>query len=55
MHIIGPLHGILPLGPDGVPAFNTLRTSTLESSSEKEAMLAYKYTLQYQGLSNNIA
>lgn len=54
MHILGPLRGILPLGPDGVPAFDTLGPSAFTNNDTREGMLAYNYTLQYQGLSANI-
>ncbi|TFK25159.1 hypothetical protein FA15DRAFT_374089 [Coprinopsis marcescibilis] len=56
LRIIGPLRGILPIGPDGAPAFDTVQpTSVLANPNYMGAILAYNYTLHLQGLSTNIS
>ncbi|KAG2024018.1 hypothetical protein CC2G_001619 [Coprinopsis cinerea AmutBmut pab1-1] len=55
MRLLGPLRGILPIGPNGAPAFDTLQDSPFANPDTAEAMFAYNYTLNYQGLSTNIS
>ena len=53
LHLLGSLRGVLPIGPNGVPAFDTI-----PASSFKDAMTApdlfYDYTLELQGVFNNV-
>jgi hypothetical protein len=44
LHFFGPLRGVLPIGPNGVPAFDTLSNSPL--SDMKAAMTSYSYMLE---------
>jgi hypothetical protein len=53
MHFLGPIRGVLPIGPNGVPAFNTLQRSPFDTNAA--AMISYNYTLDYQGFASNIS
>ena len=53
--MLGPIRGVLPIGPNGVPAFNTLQDSPLSDSEEMAAMLSYNYTLENQGFISNVS
>ena len=55
LHLLGPIRGVLPIGPNGVPAFNTLQDSPLSDSEEIAAMLSYNYTLENQGFLSNVS
>ncbi|TFK18371.1 hypothetical protein FA15DRAFT_627956, partial [Coprinopsis marcescibilis] len=55
LRILGPLRGILPIGPNGAPAFDTLQPSAFTNPDISAAMLSYNYTLDYQGLASNIS
>ncbi len=44
----------MPIGPNGVPAFDTLGASPISNSKAKAAMLSYNYTLDHQGLTSNV-
>jgi hypothetical protein len=46
------MQGVLPIGPNGVPAFNTL--SSFPTSNGPPGLLPYNYTLNLQGLANEI-
>jgi hypothetical protein len=52
LHFLGPIRGVLPIGPNGVPAFNSLQPSPLDQTS---GMISYNYTLDHQGLASNIS
>jgi len=52
MHFLGPIRGVLPLGPNGVTALNTLESSPFDTNAA--AMISYNYTLNQQGFSSNI-
>ena len=52
MHFLGPIRGVLPIGPNGVPAFNTLQSSPLTTT---KGMISYNYTLDLQGFTSNIS
>jgi len=54
LRILGPIRGVLPIGPDGIPAFDTLKTSPFSDQNTRDGMLSYKYTLEQQGLISNI-
>ena len=53
LHFLGPIRGILPIGPNGVPAFNTLKPS--EFDKNPAGMISYNYTLDHQGFYSNIS
>jgi len=53
MHFLGPIRGVLPLGPNGVPAFNTLKPSVFDTNAA--GMISYNYTLDHQGFSSNLS
>ncbi|KAF8872658.1 hypothetical protein CPB84DRAFT_1691252, partial [Gymnopilus junonius] len=55
LHVLGSIRGILPIGPNGVPAFNTLKASPFSEPVLTAAMLSYNYTLNHQGLKTNIS
>ena len=52
LRFLGPIRGVLPIGPNGVPAFNTLKPSVFEKNPA--GMISYNYTLDLQGLHSNI-
>jgi hypothetical protein len=52
MHFLGPIRGLLPLGPNGVASLNTLQRSPFDSNAT--AMISYNYTLDHQGLASKI-
>ncbi|KAF8978810.1 hypothetical protein BDQ17DRAFT_1318271 [Cyathus striatus] len=54
LHFLGPIRGVLPMGPNGVPAFNNLSSSPFSIPSQRAAMISYNYTLEHQGLSSNV-
>lgn len=45
----------MPLGPNGVPSFDTLQPSPFSDPVVRAAMLSYNYTLDHQGLKSNIS
>ncbi|KAJ2912774.1 hypothetical protein MD484_g7644, partial [Candolleomyces efflorescens] len=52
----GSAKGILPIGPNGIRAVNTVQNSSNPFASEqiRERMVSYNYTLNQQGLTANI-
>jgi hypothetical protein len=52
LRFLGPIRGVLPIGPNGVPAFNTLKPSVFEKNPA--GMISYNYTVDLQGLHSNI-
>jgi len=52
LRFLGPIRGVLPIGPNGVPAFNTLKPSVFEKNPA--GMISYNYTLDHQGFDSNI-
>jgi hypothetical protein len=52
LRFLGPIRGVLPIGPNGVPAFNTLNSSVFEKNPA--GMISYNYTLDLQGFYSNI-
>jgi hypothetical protein len=50
-----PMSGVLPLGPNGVPGFDTLHSSPLSDAKAKSAMISYNYTLENQGFTSNVS
>lgn len=55
LKFLGPIRGILPTGPNGVPAFNTLANSPLSDPNLAARIISYNYTLYTQGLSSNVS
>ena len=54
LRILGPIRGVLPIGPNGVPAFDTLENSPFSDQKTRDGMLSYGYTLEQQGLTSKI-
>jgi len=52
LRFLGPIRGVLPIGPNGVPAFNTLKPSVFQKNSA--GMIVYNYTLDLQGFDSGI-
>jgi hypothetical protein len=52
MHFLGPIRGVLPLGPNGVASLDTLQLSPFDTNAT--AMISYNYTLNQQGFASNI-
>ena len=53
MHFLGPIRGVLPIGPNGFPAFSALKPSVFDTSAAE--MISYNYTLDHQGFASNIS
>jgi hypothetical protein len=54
-HFLGPVRGILPIGPNGLAALNTLEVSPLDDAQTRAVTLSYNYTLDHQGLASNVS
>jgi len=52
LRLSGSIRGVLPIGLDGVPAFNTLEPSPLSNS---EIIISYDYTLDHQGIAADVS
>ncbi|KAJ2912777.1 hypothetical protein MD484_g7634, partial [Candolleomyces efflorescens] len=54
---LGSARGVLPIGPDGVPAFNSLETSSnpFTDPDIRRGMVSHNYTLTQQGLETNVS
>jgi hypothetical protein len=52
MHFLGPIRGVLPLGPNGVASLNTLQPSPFDTNAA--AIISYNYTLNHQGFASDI-
>lgn len=52
---MGPLRGVLPIGPNGVPAFDTLAPSPLTDPKTRAITISYNYTLDLQGLYGDVS
>jgi hypothetical protein len=55
LHFLGSIRGVLPIGPNGVPAFNTLDPSPLSDTEKMAGMISYNYTLNHQGLDSSVS
>ena len=55
LHFQGSVQGILPIGPNGVSAFDTLAPSPLSKPEVAGGMISYDYTLNHQGLTSNVS
>jgi hypothetical protein len=54
LHLLGSTRGMLPIGPNGIPAFNTLLPSPFTTIAA-DTFLSYNYSLDLQGISNNVS
>jgi hypothetical protein len=54
LRFLGPIRGVMPLGPNGVPAFDTLSTSPLSDPRTLGGLSAYQYSLDLQGLVSGV-
>jgi len=54
-HFLGPVRGVLPTGPNGLAAINTLQVPPLNDAQTRAVTLSYNYTLDQQGLDSNIS
>ncbi|KAJ2919627.1 hypothetical protein MD484_g762, partial [Candolleomyces efflorescens] len=50
----GSVKGVLPIGPNGIPAFDTIQTTSNPFNDEDIRMVSYNYTLNHQGLESNV-
>ena len=56
LHFLGPIRGVLPIGPNGVPAFDTLgRPSPFSNNKTAAGIISYNYTLEHQGLTSGVS
>jgi len=55
LHFLGSTRGVLPVGPDYILAFDTLRSSLLSNLKIKGVISSYNYTLDHQGLAVNVS
>ena len=55
LHFLGSTRGVLPVGPDYIPTFDTLKSSLLSNLKIKEVIFSYNYTLDHQGLAVNVS
>ncbi|RXW24221.1 hypothetical protein EST38_g1599 [Candolleomyces aberdarensis] len=57
IRFLGSAKGILPIGPNGIPAFNSLDPSLnpFEDEYTRSGMVSYNYTLSQQGLESNVS
>jgi hypothetical protein len=51
MRFLGPIRGVFPIGPNGIPAFNTLQNIP----GNVDPSLGYNYTLELQGITGNVS
>ena len=54
LRFLVPMSGVLPNGPNGTPAFNTIQDSPFLDAKINESMLSYNYTLESQGFISNV-
>lgn len=54
LHLLGSTRGMLPIGPNGIPAFDTLLPSPF-TKTVADSFLPYNYSLDLQGISNNVS
>ncbi|KAJ2926289.1 hypothetical protein H1R20_g10800, partial [Candolleomyces eurysporus] len=57
IRFLGTAKGVLPIGPDGVPAFDSLQTQAnpLIDPAVRRGIVSYNYTLDQQGLEINVS
>lgn len=53
----GSVKGVLPIGPNGIPAVNTIQNSSNPFANDaiRKRMVSYNYTLNHQGLASNVS
>ncbi|RXW16872.1 hypothetical protein EST38_g8984 [Candolleomyces aberdarensis] len=56
IRFLGSTKGVLPIGPNGVPAFDSLGTqgNPLADPAIRRGIVSYNYTLDQQGLETNV-
>ena len=54
LHVRRSTRGMLPIGPNGIPAFDTLLPSIFTKTAAV-SFLPYNYSLDLQGISNNVS
>ncbi|RXW15817.1 hypothetical protein EST38_g10037 [Candolleomyces aberdarensis] len=56
IRFLGSPKGVLPIGPDGIPAFNTLvnESNPFVDDAIRRRMVSYNYTLNQQGLESRV-
>lgn len=55
LHFLGSIRGVLPIGPNGVPEFDTLKPSPFSDPKIMAGIVSYDYTLEQQGLTSNVS
>lgn len=55
LHFLGSIRGVLPMGPNGVPAFDTIAHSPFSNLETVAGKKFYNYTLHHQGVASNIS
>ena len=50
IQFLGPIRGVLPIGPNGVPAFDTLQHFPFDT----DAIISYTYILDHQGFASDV-
>jgi len=53
LHFLGSMRGVLATGPNGVFGFNTLSTNSFADAATAPELF-YNYTLELQGVANNV-
>lgn len=54
LHLLGSTRGMLPIGPNGIPAFDTVLPSPFTKAAV-DSFLPYNYSLDLQGITNNVS
>lgn len=54
LNFLGPVRGVLPIDPNGLPRLDPFNSSQLSEAQKKATILSYNYTLDRQGLASNI-
>ena len=54
VQFLGPVRGVLPIDPNGLPRLDPFNSSQLSEAQNKATILSYNYTLDRQGLASNI-
>ena len=54
LHLLGSTRGMLPIGPNGIPAFDTVLPSRFTEAAAN-SFLSYNYSLDLQGIYSNVS
>lgn len=54
LHLLGSTRGMLPIGPNGIPAFDTLSNSSFTKYAA-DSFLPYNYSLDLQGILSEVS